>query len=54
MSKIIVTEGLTKRYGKKTVLNDVSISLSEGEIYGIVGNNGAGKSTLLKIICGLV
>lgn len=41
---------LFKTYGKKVVLNNVSISFDEQKIYGLLGNNGAGKSTLLNII----
>jgi len=45
--------GLTKRYLGTTVLNDVSLELQEGEIFGLVGPNGAGKTTLLRILATL-
>jgi len=45
--------GLTKRYLGTTVLNDVSLTLNEGEIFGLVGPNGAGKTTLLRILATL-
>ena len=48
------TEHLYKKYGKRTVVNDVSIHLEQGEIVGLLGPNGAGKTTLIKIINGLL
>ena len=50
---IIETENLSKHYGKKKALDKVSIHVSQGDIYGLVGRNGAGKTTLMKILCGL-
>lgn len=47
-------KGLSKKYGAKTVLSDVSLTLGKGEIVGLIGPNGAGKSTLLKAIMGLI
>lgn len=44
---------LTKLYGRKKVLNDVSFSIDKGQIVGLVGENGAGKSTLLSILATL-
>lgn len=43
-----------KRYGKEFSLNDVTLTLESGKIYGLVGPNGSGKSTTLKLIAGLV
>lgn len=53
MDAVIETRGLTKRYGALAALDDVSISVRRGEIFGLVGDNGAGKSTLFKLLCGL-
>lgn len=49
---LIHTEHVTKTYGKQKALDDVSITLQRGEIYGLVGNNGAGKTTLMRLIAG--
>ncbi len=48
------TSGLTKRYGKTTAVDGVSISVRRGEIYGFLGPNGAGKTTTLRMVLGLV
>ena len=54
MTAAIVTTGLTKRYGRKTALNDCTLTVPTGRIVGLVGPNGAGKSTLLQLACGLL
>lgn len=47
-------ENLSKRYGSNPVLQDLSLTLQPGEIYGLLGPNGAGKTTTINIICGLL
>ena len=51
---ILRTEGLVKRYGKRTVVNDVSINVRQGEIVGLLGPNGAGKTTSFYMTTGLI
>ena len=46
----LVAENITKRYADHLALNDVSISIPKGSIYGLLGPNGAGKTTLIRII----
>ncbi|XAZ32734.1 ATP-binding cassette domain-containing protein [Paenarthrobacter ureafaciens] len=50
----ITVSGIGKRYGATQVLKDVTLSVTPGEIHGIMGENGAGKSTLLKILGGAI
>ena len=50
----IETHGLTKRFGDLTAVNDVSIAVPSGEIFGLLGPNGSGKSTIIRMLCGLV
>ena len=49
---MILIKNLSKIYGKKTVIRDVSLSFEEGKIYGLVGANGCGKTTLMRCIVG--
>ena len=51
---VLRTEGLVKQYGKRTVVNDVSISVKQGEIVGLLGPNGAGKTTSFYMTTGLI
>ncbi|OWP30731.1 LPS export ABC transporter ATP-binding protein [Prevotella nigrescens] len=53
-NSILRTEGLVKRYGKRTVANGVSINVRQGEIVGLLGPNGAGKTTSFYMTTGLV
>ena len=51
---VLRAEGLVKRYGKRTVVNDVSINVRQGEIVGLLGPNGAGKTTSFYMTTGLI
>ena len=50
MAAIVSCEHVTKNYGDIVAVNDVSLSIEEGEIFGLVGPNGAGKTTLIEMI----
>lgn len=50
MDIVLKTYGLTKKYGKQTVLDNINMTVNKGDIYGFVGKNGAGKSTLLRVL----
>ncbi len=52
--KLLQAEGLTKSYGKRTVVNQISFEVNDGEIVGILGQNGAGKSTSFNMIIGAI
>ena len=54
MNNLLTVENLTKRFGRKRVLSDVSLSVREGEVLGLIGPNGAGKTTLLECLAGLL
>jgi len=52
--KAIDVHGLVKRYGDKTVVDNVSMSVEQGEISGFLGPNGSGKTTTIRLMCGLL
>ncbi|TCT12286.1 ABC-2 type transport system ATP-binding protein [Natranaerovirga pectinivora] len=51
---IIEVKNITKRFGNKIVLDNVSFNIHKGDIYGLIGPNGAGKSTLINIMTGVL
>ncbi|MDO4555278.1 MAG: ABC transporter ATP-binding protein [Lachnospiraceae bacterium] len=53
MENMIMTENLTKKYKNFTSVNEVSLHIRKGSIYGLLGPNGAGKSTTMKMLLGL-
>jgi ABC-2 type transport system ATP-binding protein len=54
MTDIISTESLSKRFGKVQAVNDLSLNIREGEIYGFLGLNGAGKTTTIRMLLGMI
>jgi len=50
----IDVQGLTKRYGERTVVDHLSMQVKRGEIYGFLGPNGSGKTTSIRMMCGLL
>ena len=55
MSKVVLrAEGLTKRYGELTAVDNLTLEVYEGEVFGLLGPNGAGKTTSINMICGLL
>lgn len=53
MENVVSINGISKKYGKALVLDNVSLEIPKGSIFGLVGRNGAGKTTLMRIITGL-
>jgi ABC-2 type transport system ATP-binding protein len=50
---VISLDGLEKRFGNRIAVNDISMAIGEGEIFGFLGANGAGKTTTIRMLCGL-
>jgi len=51
---VIDVAGITKRFGDRTVVNNIPMQVRRGEIYGFLGPNGSGKTTFLRMLCGLL
>src|SRR5438128_1343633 len=53
-ARTIITQGLTRRFGELTAVEDVNLSVAPGQFFGFLGPNGAGKSTTIKMLTGLL
>lgn len=53
MEYVLEVQDITKRYGPTVAVNQMSLQIKKGDIYGLIGNNGAGKTTLMKLALGL-
>lgn len=51
---MIEVKNISLALNKRQILNNVSLTLKEGNIYGLVGNNGSGKTMLMKCMCGFI
>ena len=51
---VIDVQGITKRFGNRTVVNNIPMQVRRGEIHGFLGPNGSGKTTFLRMLCGLL
>jgi ABC-type multidrug transport system ATPase subunit len=54
VTAVIRTEGLTKRFGRLTVVDDIGLDVPAGEVFGFLGPNGSGKTTTIRMLLGLV
>src|SRR5438034_11196834 len=54
MADAIVTQGLTKYYGRRCVVNSLDLRVPAGSVYGLLGRNGSGRSTTIKMLMGFV
>src|ERR1051326_5332744 len=51
---VIDVRGMTKRFGERTVVDQIGLQVRTGEIYGFLGPNGSGKTTFIRMLCGLL
>ena len=51
---VLLCRGLTRRFGDRVAVDDVSLAVAPGETYGLLGPNGAGKTTTIRMVCGLL
>ncbi len=54
MSDAVIIKDLTRRFGEFTAVNQISLTVKKGEIFGFLGANGAGKTTAIRMLCGLL
>src|SRR5215470_9601285 len=54
MADVIQTEDLTRRFGQRVAVDRVTLTLGEGEVFGLLGADGAGKTTLIRMLCGVL
>src|SRR5690349_17843314 len=54
MTDAIALDRVTKKYGDLVALDDVSVSIRSGEMFGLIGPDGAGKTTSIRLMCGLL
>jgi len=54
MENMVVVDQIVKKFGSFTAVNNVSLTVKKGEIFGFLGANGAGKTTLIRVLCGLI
>ena len=53
MEHVLKTFGLTKKYDRKAVVNNINMTIAPGEVYGFIGRNGAGKTTFMRVVLGM-
>ena len=53
MEQMLTAKNIVKKYGEKTVLDNVSMNIEKGDIYGFIGKNGAGKTTFMRVVLSL-
>ena len=54
MMEVIRARGLTQKFGDNTAVNSLTLTVNEGEVFGLVGPDGAGKTTVMRLLAGLM